>query len=87
MSSTDEPATPFRIETIVAFIATDPDTGDEGIIGSMGPNGWVPMIASDRVRLEQLKLKAAEIAKVGKMKISFCRFSVRTEEGVFDGRD
>ena len=81
------PGGPFKIESIVAFIAIDPENGDEGIIGTMTPNGWVPLIASDRVRLEELKLVAGEIAREGNMKVTFCRFSVRTEEGVIDGRN
>jgi hypothetical protein len=88
MASTDEPKrAPFKIDHIVAFIAADPETGDEGIIGTMTPNGWVPLIASDRVRLEDLKVLAGEIAREGNMRVTFCRFSVRTEEGIIDGRN
>jgi hypothetical protein len=69
MASTDEPKrAPFKIDHIVAFIAADPETGDEGIIGTMTPNG-------------------CEIAREGNMRVTFCRFSVRTEEGIIDGRN
>lgn len=44
----------FRIRTIHAITGID-DDDEEGIPAFMSPDGPIPMIASDHVRLEQLK--------------------------------
>jgi len=77
---------PHHIDSIVACICVDPVTGEEGIMGHLTERGWMPLIASDRVRFDLIKGLATEIAEAGKMKVSFVRFSVRTEEGSVDYR-
>jgi len=57
----------FRITTLWAF-TTIGDDGDEGIVGFLDSEArWVPLIASDRVRLDQYVGIARSIAtKTGK---------------------
>jgi hypothetical protein len=45
----------FKITRLYAFIATDPEDGDEGIIAFKAPdNTMMPMIGADMDRVEQL---------------------------------
>ena len=68
----------FRIADIHAFITVG-DDGDEGVIGMTTPAGWVPFIAADPARLEQLRPLAVLIGKQFGQKIKLVRFSTRTE--------
>ena len=47
-----------------AFIAVDPEGGDEGVVGVMKPNGeWVPLVGADMDRVVSLKPVAKQIAR------------------------
>lgn len=48
------------ITELFAFVATDNEDGNEGIIGLMTPDGMMPMIGADLARVESLKKIADE---------------------------
>jgi len=53
----------FKITRLYAFIATDPEDGDEGIIGFQTDDGqMMPMIGADLARVESLIPMANAIA-------------------------
>lgn len=73
----------FKIEAVHAFVAVGPD-GEEGIIGMMMPDGgWMPMIAADRTRLEQLlpaaREQAVALERQTGHKVKLVRFTTREE--------
>lgn len=73
---------PFKVEAIHAFIAVDPKDpkGDEGICGFVGEHDrWIPMIAADKTRLDQLRPVAESISRDMGVKITLVRFSQRTD--------
>ena len=47
-------AKPHKIERIYAWVATD-STGEDGIPAFNGPLGPVPMVGSDKARIESLR--------------------------------
>lgn len=78
----------FRIDEIWAFVAVHGDT-DEGIIGAMMPNGqWIPFIAADQTRLEQLIPIARQQARENNIAVRLVKFSSRELVETFhpDGR-
>ena len=80
---TDEP---HRITYLIAAVAIDPDNGDEGIIGVSTATGWVPLIASDAIRLSQITEMASKLAAEENLLVRLCRFSSREEISSFDRR-
>lgn len=77
----------FVIDAVWAFVAVHAD-GDEGVL-AMSINGqWVPFIAADRTRLEELIPKARALGKASNKSIRLVRFDARTVVEVFhpDGR-
>jgi hypothetical protein len=77
----------FRIRELWAFLAVH-DDNDEGVVGMLTPNGWVPMVVADKTRLDQLLPKARELARSQGKTIRLVRFHVRQDVEVFhpDGR-
>lgn len=54
----------FRITALWAWTMIGEDD-EEGILGFLGASGvWIPLIASDRVRLDQLREHAERIVKM-----------------------
>lgn len=68
----------FRIVSLHAFVAVGKD-GDEGLVATMKGNTWLPMVAADPARLEQLRPEAEEIARVTGQTIRLVRFTQREE--------
>lgn len=69
----------FKITTLHAFIATEPD-GTEGIVGALLPNGtWSPFIGADQARVESLRPVAQEIQKRAGCPMVLAKFSVRED--------
>jgi hypothetical protein len=70
----------LRIEQMYAFIATDTDN-TEGIIGLTDPvtGAQTPMVGADMKRVDSLRPMAAAIAREFGVKVTLCRFEVRTE--------
>lgn len=70
----------FRITTIHAILGIDAED-EEGIPAWITPDGPMPLIASDHVRLDQLKVMAQQIADNTGMNFKIVRFSVREDIG------
>lgn len=76
----DEEPKGFVIKTIHAFIAVDPDDGDEGVVGQLMWDGtWMPLVCADERRLEALRPVAQAIAYRTETEIKLVRFSVRED--------
>lgn len=69
----------LRIEQLYAFIALDPEDNTEGVIAFQSPAGPMPMVAADMKRVEQMRPVAAALAREGGIKVTLCRFEIRTE--------
>lgn len=67
----------FRITSVWAWTAVDPADDQEGILPM--PNG-LPMIASDRVRLDDLRGLAGAMATALGMTVRLRRFVATTTE-------
>ena len=70
----------FRITEIHAITGIGEDD-EEGIPAIMTTDGPLPLIASDHVRLEQLKLMAQALADQTGQSYKVVRFSVREDVG------
>jgi hypothetical protein len=57
-----QPPTNFRIEKLWAYIAVDPTDTNEGILAMQDNGIMLPLIASDRVRLFELRPYAQRVA-------------------------
>lgn len=77
---------PHVIRKIVAAIAIDRETGEEGVAGMLTPAGWMPLIASDRIRLELVREVASRLAEERQMLVRMVEFSVPVEVERFDHR-
>lgn len=73
---------PLRINELFAFIAEDGE--GEGLAAFMTPTGWMPMVGADPARIESLKERAREVAKLSGKRIRLCRYSVREELEVIE---
>ncbi len=74
-----QPAEPFVIQTLHAFIVTDED-GVEGIPAAKAPDGMaMPLVRADRARIESLRPIAQQIADGLGKKVVLTRFSVRED--------
>lgn len=69
----------FEIKAIHAFVTKDNPGGDEGIIGMATQAGWIPLIAADQERLEQLREYAQEFADKHGLNIKLVRFTQRED--------
>lgn len=76
----------FRITTIHAICGID-DGDEEGIPAYMTPDGPIPLIASDRVRLDQITAMAQTIADTTGQNFKIVRFSVREDIGTIISRE
>ncbi len=70
------------ITEVWAYISED-EKGEEGICGFQDPytKQWVPMIASDKTRLETLRPFAHQIAVLTKRKVKLAKFYNREDCG------
>jgi hypothetical protein len=69
----------FRITELYIVAGIDPDDNSEGIGAFMSHGNPIPMIATDPVRLEQLKLIAQKVSNATGQKFSVVRLSVRED--------
>lgn len=74
----------FKITKLWAFIAVDPNDGDEGLPAMNVKGQWIPMVAADEKRIESLRELAAEMAKSSGSKIRLVRFDNATELETFE---
>ncbi len=70
--------TNFKITTITAFIAVDED-GDEGVMGVLNGDQWIPLICADEERIRILFPVAENIARVKNIPYRVIQLSVRTD--------
>ncbi len=78
MAKRREQLLPFKIETLYAFIAQD-GTGHEGLPAMHVGDAWMPLIAADEKRLDQLREIAQVLADGAQDKIVLCKFERRVE--------
>jgi hypothetical protein len=76
----------LRIEQMYAFVALDPADNTEGVPAIPGPGGMaLPMVGADMKRVESLRPVAEQMVREHPgMKITLCRFEVRTELETFE---
>lgn len=76
----------LRIEQMYAFVALDPKDNTEGVPAFRDPltGDPMPMVGADMKRVDSLKPVAEAMAKQGGVKITLCRFEIRTELEVFE---
>lgn len=67
-----------RIEKMFAFIAEE-KPGDEGVIGAVTPQGWLPLVGADMARVESLRPLAQRIARVTGKPVKLVVFETRKE--------
>lgn len=74
-----------RIEQMYAFVLTDTD-GTEGVPAINGPGGVpLPLVGADWARVEDLRPTAIALARSRGVKITLCRFEIRTELEEYGG--
>jgi hypothetical protein len=75
------------IETFYAFVVIDAD-GDEGLIAHQHPNGaWMPLVCSDRARLEDWRELARLTALQQRVQVRVYKWSGPRELlEIIDGR-
>ena len=75
----------FRIKEIHAIVGIDGDD-QEAVAALWTADGPIPMIASDRVRFEQLKEMAQRIADQTGRNFKVAKFAVREDIGEIKSR-
>lgn len=76
----------LRIEQMYAFVCLDPEDNTEGIPAFIDPATGMPMpmVAADMKRVEQMRPIAEGLVKQTGVRITLCRFEVRTEIEVLE---
>lgn len=73
----------LRIEQMYAFVVLDPADNTEGVPAFQSPRGPMPMVGADMKMIDKMRPLAEAMAKQMGMKITLCRFEVRTELETF----
>lgn len=82
-----DPYKDFRISGVYAFCAVGSDN-EEGIVGFKAEDGtWMPLIGSDRVRVELLWPTALLISQMTGQSIRLLKFTERSEVAVIQPGD
>lgn len=69
---------PLRIDELYAYVSVN-DDGDEGLCAFVADDGsWMPMVAADEARVEQMRPIAQGIVRQG-IPVRLLRFSTRSE--------
>lgn len=77
----------FRITGLWAFTTIGEDN-EEGVVAFQGRDGmWMPLVASDAVRVDQLRQVAQEMADQRGITIQVSHFHLRTDLEVIEPRD
>lgn len=66
----------LNIDALYAFIVRD-DDGTEGLMGTMTPTGWMPMVGADLQRAASLEPIAQNLANASGKCVTLAHFSVR----------
>jgi hypothetical protein len=69
----------FIITKVTAFVATDPENGDEGLIAHMTPTGWMPFVCADEERIKAMIPIAEELKAASGKDYRIIQFSVRED--------
>lgn len=67
-----------KIDEIYAYICDDKGPGDEGIIGMMNGNTFMPLVGADVARSKSIRKAAEDIARATGKKVKLVKFSTRT---------
>ena len=74
-----------KIKMMFAFIATDEDEDDEGVIGMQVGGTWLPLVGADEARIESLRSVAEETARITGKKVTLVKFTNREDVEVIEG--
>ena len=69
----------FKIEMIHVFMTVDPVDNVEGVISFLDGSTWMPMVAADPIRLNQLYKMAVAICEQGGRTFRVLKFSNRED--------
>ncbi len=69
----------FRIQTVWAWLAIDPDDGDEGVMAFLQHGRWTPAIGADETRLKKLRPRVIEALAQTGLTARLARFDLRTD--------
>jgi len=70
---------PFIIKEVFAFVAIDPKDGDEGVIGALLGDTWMPLVAADEKRIRDYIKLADEITSKSGVPYKILRFATRED--------
>ena len=68
----------FTIETITAFVSVGKD-GEEGVIGQLMGDHWMPFVCADEKRVEQILPICKDLCDRTGVEFKILRFSTRTD--------
>lgn len=68
-----------KIDRIYAFITTDKDSEDEGIVARRIGDFWMPLIGADEARVEIMRYLAKDIAKITGKPVVLAKFTNRED--------
>lgn len=71
----------FRIETLTAFVAIDPEDNSEGVVSMVNPATGIhePLIGADEERIRCQRPYAEQVAKQAGIEVKLVRFGQREE--------
>ncbi len=70
----------FVIKEVWAYVAIDPDDGDEGVIGAtLTPGMFMPFVAADKTRVAELRPYAMAIGREKNVTIKLIKLSTRED--------
>jgi dihydroorotase-like cyclic amidohydrolase len=79
-----EPENTLRIDAVWMAISVD-ENGNEGVCAAEINGMWMPLVAADEARLEQIIATARRIAQVTKRQIKIIKLTTREEIEVIPG--
>jgi hypothetical protein len=77
-----------QIDTLYAFVATDPEDLTEGVLALERPNGlgtdYMPMVGADLERVNDLRPHAERAAREQNVQVRLLHFTAREEVEVIE---
>lgn len=68
-----------KIRQMFAYIVADAGPEDEGVIGELVGDHWMPFVGADEERMRSLRPRAELVAAVLGKPVTLARFSVRED--------
>lgn len=68
-----------KIAELWAWVSTDNDENDEGVIGWNSKMGWLPLVGADKARVESLRQLAQQTATITGKPVKLVKFTTRVE--------